>query len=190
MVEEIRSDILAGVAQNATAVDADDERIVTAQLGRRPRGFVGVGARCVCGAPLVTITAPRLPDGTPFPTLFYLTQPWLVKEMSRLESTGVMAQFTRDLGSDDELALNHRSAHMDYVARRALLGDVPEISGVSAGGMPDRVKCLHALAAYALSAGSGVCVVGDRALSMAGWDATECHCAADQRGSRGVALKG
>lgn len=78
-------DVLKRVAVNATEIRPDDRAILTAQLGRDPRGLVGIGARCACGAPAVTITYPRLPDGSPFPTVFYLSYPWLVREISRIE---------------------------------------------------------------------------------------------------------
>ena len=67
--------------------------------------------------------------------------------------------------TDPELAAAYRAAHEDYLRRRAELGEVPEIAGISAGGMPDRVKCLHVLAAHALAAGPGVNPLGDEVLA-------------------------
>ncbi|MCF2706737.1 DUF501 domain-containing protein [Arcanobacterium haemolyticum] len=174
--EAVTPEILARIAVNATELREGDVEAFEEQLGRVPRGLVGVGARCACGRPAVTVTAPRLPDGSPFPTLFYLSLPYLVKEMSHLEANGVMAQFNELLAEDEELAKAHAEAHASYIERRELLGHVDEIAGVSAGGMPTRVKCLHALAGYAVSVGRGVCPVGDRALDMIGWDASVCHC--------------
>ena len=172
----VDADLLAKVAANATELREGDEDIVAQQLGRLPRGLVGIGARCACGKPAVTVTLPRLPDGTPFPTLFYLSLPELVKEVSRLEATGIMNDMSERIATDEDTAAAHRAAHESYVARRDLLGEVPEIAGVSAGGMPTRVKCLHALVGYALAAGPGVCPMGDEALSMIGWDTSVCHC--------------
>lgn len=169
-------DLLHKIAVNATEVRPGDREELTKQLGRDPRGLVGIGARCACGRPAVTITYPRLPDGSPFPTLFYLSLPWLVREISRSESTGDMTIFNERLAVDEELRENHLRAHESYIARRNLLEDVSEIAGRSAGGMPDRVKCLHALAGYSLAVGPGVCLVGDDALAMAGWDSTICRC--------------
>ena len=163
---------LTRIAANATPLRDGDAETIRAQIGREPRGLAAVGARCACGAPAVTITRPRLPDGTPFPTLFYLTHPRLVRDMSRLEATGFMAR----LAEDGELAAGHAAAHASYLARRALLGKVPEIEAVSAGGMPGRVKCLHALAGFAMSAGQGVCPVGDIALAAVSWDPDRCRC--------------
>ncbi|TWP33468.1 DUF501 domain-containing protein [Leekyejoonella antrihumi] len=150
---------------------------VQAQLGRVPRGVVAVAHRCPCGCPTVLRTLPRLPDGTPFPTSFYATCPRLTGAISTLESQGLMAEMTRRLGADDELAAAYRAAHADYLARRAELGDVSEIEGVSAGGMPDRVKCLHALVAHSLAVGPGVNPLGDEALAALPhwWDGGCCE---------------
>lgn len=167
---------LIKVAENATEIRESDHDIIAQQLGRYPRGLVGVGARCACGNPAVTITYPRLPDGTPFPTLFYLSLPFLVKEISRIESSGGMARFNERLVEDAEYRSAHEQAHGVYVERREILASIPEINDRSAGGMPDRVKCLHALAGYALAVGHGVIPAGDEALELAGWDPDVCHC--------------
>jgi hypothetical protein len=140
---------------------AADLAAVAAQLGRAPRGARAVAHRCPCGLPDVVQTAPRLPDGTPFPTLYYLTCPRAVAACGRLESGGLMQRMTERLADDPELADRYRAAHADYLARREVLGQVPEIAGVSAGGMPDRVKCLHVHVAHALAAGPGVNPFGD-----------------------------
>jgi hypothetical protein len=168
-------------------VTARDLEVLANQLGRAPRGVAQIAARCVCGAPLVALTRPRLPDGTPFPTAFYLTHPAAAKALGRLESEGLMATFNEALAADEDLAQAHRRAHRDYLDRRARLGAPKELEGVSAGGMPDRVKCLHALAAHALATGPGVNVVGDRALVAAAprWRPDRCACPPDQRGKHG-----
>ena len=145
---------------------ADDTRDVAAQLGRPMRGEHAVAHRCGCGAVDVVRTAPRLDDGTPFPTTFYLTCPRATGAVSTLESQGVMREMTERLGEDPDLAAAYAVAHDDYLSRRAELGSVPEIEGVSAGGMPDRVKCLHVLVAHALAAGPGVNPLGDDALAV------------------------
>lgn len=147
------------------AVDPADLQLIEHQLGRTARGVVDVAARCPCGCPAVVRTLPRLPDGTPFPTTFYATCPRLTSAISRLEAQGMMREMTERLAADRLLAEAHRAAHEDYLRRRAELGDVPEISGISAGGMPDRVKCLHVLVAHAMAAGPGVNPLGDEALS-------------------------
>ncbi len=155
-----------------------DQTTVTAQLGRPPRGVVGVAHRCPCGRPDVLATQPRLPGGEPFPTTFYLTCPRATAACSRWESGGTMAAMAQRLALDPALATAYRTAHEAYVGARRQLGaatgdgDVPEIDRVSAGGMPDRVKCLHALAAHALAAGPGVNPLGDETVDLIGryWD--------------------
>ncbi|WP_375423370.1 DUF501 domain-containing protein [uncultured Friedmanniella sp.] len=147
---------------------AEDEAAVTAQLQRSPRGVAGVAYRCPCGRPAVVATRPRLADGTPFPTTYYLTCPRATAACSTLESRGVMAEMTARLAEDDQLATHYRQAHQSYLDDRAELGEVPEIGGVSAGGMPDRVKCLHVLAAHSLAAGPGVNPLGDETLAAVG----------------------
>ncbi|WP_168628105.1 MULTISPECIES: DUF501 domain-containing protein [unclassified Cryobacterium] len=154
-----------------------DIAIVSAQLGRPARGVVGIAARCVCGAPTVVATAPRLDDGTPFPTTYYLSHPVATAAMSTLEADGVMAEFTELLADDAALRDAYAAAHDSYLADRAQLGHVDEIDGISAGGMPTRVKCLHALAAHALATGPGVNPIGDRALDRGSWSPQVCECA-------------
>lgn len=143
-----------------------DRAAVAAQLGRSPRGTRAVAHRCPCGQPDVVETTPRLADGTPFPTLFYLTCPRAVSACSRLESAGVMKEMAARLATDPELAAAYLGAHEDYLARRTAIGIVPEIEGTSAGGMPGRVKCLHVLLGHALGAGPGVNPLGDEVLAM------------------------
>ncbi|MBK8461780.1 MAG: DUF501 domain-containing protein [Nigerium sp.] len=145
-----------------------DVAALAEQLGRPPRGIAGIAWRCPCGKPGVVATEARLPDGTPFPTTYYLTCPRAAARCSTLESAGVMAEMTGRLASDEALADAYRRAHEAYLADRAALGDVPEIAGVSAGGMPTRVKCLHVLAGHALAAGRGVNPLGDEVLDSLG----------------------
>jgi uncharacterized protein len=147
---------------------AADEAIIRAQLQRPPRGVAGIAYRCPCGKPAVVLTRPRLDDGTPFPTLYYLTCPRAVAACSALESQGLMAQMTQRLSDDRDLAQAYRQAHDHYLEDRERLESVPEITGISAGGMPDRVKCLHALVAHSLAAGEGLNPLGDEALREVG----------------------
>ncbi len=158
------------------ATDADLEAMHE-QLGRPMRGVVGIAARCVCGNPTVVATEPRLPDGTPFPTFYYLTHPGATAAMSALEATQVMPEFAALLADDAEVAAAYASAHEAYLSDRAAFGEVAEIDGISAGGMPTRVKCLHALAGHALAAGPGVNPIGDLALARGDWSPAVCTCA-------------
>jgi hypothetical protein len=157
-----------------------DVAVVAVQLGRPPRGVLSVAHRCPCGLPDVVETAPRLPDGTPFPTLYYLTCPRATAAMSRLEAAGTMREMTRRLAQDPGLRQAQLSAHRDYLARRdaaaRAAGVQPLAPGAgSAGGMPDRVKCLHALAAHELAA-DGTNPLGREAVQAAGswWAAGRC----------------
>jgi hypothetical protein len=83
---------------------AGDIETVSHQLGRPARNVIGIAARCVCGAPTVVATSPRLDDGTPFPTLYYLCHPAATAAISTLEATGVMPEFAARLGEDTALA--------------------------------------------------------------------------------------
>jgi uncharacterized protein len=149
---------------------AADLAAVSAQLGRPARGVRAVAHRCPCGLPDVVETEPRLPDGTPFPTTYYLTCPRATRAVSKLESSGLMREMSARLASDPDLVASYAAAHRDYLDRRERIAKVPEIAAVSAGGMPDRVKCLHALVAHALAAGRGVNPLGDEALvAMPDW---------------------
>jgi len=153
-----------------------DIAVVSEHLGRPARDIVGISARCVCGKPIVVVTKPRLGDGTPFPTLYYLTQLAATQAASRLEADGVMAKYQSDLADSDEARAAYALAHDSYIATRETIDQVEEVAGVSAGGMPDRVKCLHALMAHSLSVGQGVNPVGDWALADTPWSADLCHC--------------
>jgi uncharacterized protein len=149
-------------------LDRRDFDVVAAQLGRHPRGARAVAHRCPCGNPDVVETSPRLDDGTPFPTTYYLTCPLATAACSRLESVGVMRDMERRLSVDPELAEAYEAAHEDYLKRREAIEEVPEIDGISAGGMPDRVKCLHVHLAHTLAAGPDVNPFGDEVYAVAG----------------------
>jgi hypothetical protein len=158
-----RADVPPGALEEATEAD---RAAVAAQIGRPPRGTRAVAHRCPCGLPDVVETTPRLADGTPFPTLFYLTCARATSACSRLESGGVMKEMAARLATDPELAAAYLAAHEDYLARRTAIAAVPEIDGTSAGGMPGRVKCLHVHLGHALAAGPGVNPFGDETLAM------------------------
>ena len=151
-----------------------DIAIVSAQLGRPARNVIGISARCVCGAPTVVSTSPRLADGTPFPTLYYLSHPAATAAVSTLEANGVMQELAALLEGD--VAEQYQAAHEAYLADRTSIAVVDEIDGISAGGMPVRVKCLHALVGHTLAAGTGVNPIGDRALELATWSPDVCEC--------------
>lgn len=151
-----------------------DQEAVAAQLGRRPRAMRAVVARCPSGHPAVISTNPRLADGTPFPTLYYLTCPRLCSLVGTLESAGLMREMTARLSDDPELAAAYLRAHQDYLAHR----DAIDVLGtdVSAGGMPDRVKCLHVHLAHTLARGPGINPFGDETLRLLSqsWPSGDC----------------
>ena len=144
----------------------EDLKCIGIQLGRKPRDVHAIAYRCPCGNPAVVETPPRLSDGTPFPTFFYATCPRLTGAISTLESSGLMAEMNHRLATEPQLAGDYAMAHRAYLEARAGLGIVvEEIEDISAGGMPDRVKCLHSLVAHSLAAGHGFNRLGDEALA-------------------------
>jgi len=164
-------------------VTEQDLAVLTEQLGRPPRGVAEIAVRCQCGRPVVARTLPRLGDGSPFPTTYYLTHPGATAAVSRLEAAGVMHDYNARLAVEPDLAAAYRAAHAAYLADRAELAAsagldaVPEIANISAGGMPTRVKCLHALVAHAL-ARPGVNPIGEDALALIAddWSIDRCWC--------------
>ncbi|WP_433547311.1 DUF501 domain-containing protein [Streptomyces sp. CA-294286] len=134
------------------------------QLGRPPRGLRAIAHRCPCGNPDVVETAPRLEDGTPFPTLYYMTCPRATGAIGTLEGSGLMKEMQARLSTDEALADQYRAAHEDYLERRDAIEEL--VGFPSAGGMPDRVKCLHVLVGHSLVAGPGVNPFGDEALAL------------------------
>lgn len=162
--------VLPAAAFDSEKPTEQDLKTVAAQLGRAPRDVSAVAHRCPCGEADVVQTPPRLADGTPFPTFYYATCPRLTGAISTLESSGLMTKMNERLQTDPKLSGDYLAAHFDYEAARSALAkqeniDVPEIAGVTAGGMPDRVKCLHSLVAHSLAAGMQVNPFGDEALN-------------------------
>lgn len=158
------------------SVSQEDIAEVSRQLGRPARDILDIAARCVCGRPLVVKTKPRLGNGTPFPTLYYLTQPAATAAVSTLEASGVMVRYQDLLAEDESIAKAYQQAHQSYLAEREAIEKVEEIEDFSAGGMPRRVKCLHALVGHSLAKGPGVNPIGDLALSELEWSPSRCQC--------------
>jgi hypothetical protein len=155
----------------------EDLAAIERQLGRTPRDVHAIAYRCPCGKPAVVETPPRLSDGTPFPTFYYATCPKLTGAISTVETTGMMAAMEARLSTDADLAEKYQAAHQEYLAALAALGmDVPEVEGITAGGMPHRVKCLHSLVAHSLGAGPGINPFGDEALAALPkwWEGEPC----------------
>ena len=157
-------------------ISPEDLLGVSRQLGREARDIVEVAARCACSRPLVVKTLPRLGDGTPFPTMFYLTQKSATAAVSALEAGGYMTELQELLVQDEALAEGYQLAHANYLAEREQMEVVEETQGISAGGMPTRVKCLHALVAHSLAKGKGANPIGDLALEKLSWSSEVCRC--------------
>jgi uncharacterized protein len=138
-------------AQNAREpMDAVDATRAAAMIGRPLRGRSATAVRCGWGLPAVLRVDPQLEDGTPFPTMYWLSCPLANKAVGRLEASGVMQDLTQRLRDDPDLAAGYAAASDRYVAARDELGArVPRDD--SAGGMPVRVKCLHTLYAHHLA---------------------------------------
>jgi len=160
----------------APGIDQADLDAVAAQLGRPARGVLAIASRCPSGHPNVVMTEPRLDDGTPFPTTYYITCSRLAGEIGTLEASGLMREMSARLSSDPVLSQRYHEAHRAYLRDREALGHVPEIDGISAGGMPTRVKCLHVLVGHSLAVGPGVNPLGDEALTLLGdwWSGSDC----------------
>ena len=158
------------------SVSQTDLDAVGEQLGRPPRGILEVMSRCPSGHPHVVKTEPRLDDGTPFPTMFYLTCDRLAGEIGTLEASGLMKEMSSRLASDPALSKAYKEAHFAYLAEREAIAHVLEIDGITAGGMPNRVKCLHVLVGHSLAKGPGVNPLGDEALELLGewWVGNSC----------------
>jgi hypothetical protein len=147
----------------------DDREIVERQLGRRPRAFSRVVARCPFGRPAVTEQSAHDENGNPFPTTFWLTCPHLVAAVSRLEAAGGVERWSELARSDRDLARSLKEATQE---QRRLRPDLPVgIGGSSRGGS---LKCLHAHAAFALARPGYE--LGDRILAEVPslWPADRC----------------
>lgn len=138
-------------AQAARAPLAEPEAALAGEMiGRPPRGRPAPAVRCRWGLPAVLRVDPQLGDGTPFPTTFWLACPLANRRVGTLEAGGMMVALNRRLADEPDLAAAYAAAHARYVAFRDQLG--PAVPGdPSAGGMPGRVKCLHALYGHHLA---------------------------------------
>ncbi len=141
-----------GWAAALPEASAGERRLIEKQLGRKTRGSVAVAARCRYGLPAVVRTAPHLPDGTPFPTLYWLSCPAARVAVGRLEAAGWNGALSERIAAEPELARAHAQAHASYLAQRDAMGLLPGSPGV--GGLPGRVKCLHALYAHEVATGA------------------------------------
>jgi hypothetical protein len=153
-----------GAAMAAPEADAATVAVISAQLGRPARGRPAVVHRCGHGLPTVVRVRPRLEDGTPFPTVFWLSCPLARSAVGRLEAEHRMVELGARLAADPVLAAAQSDAASRYVAFRDRLGapEPPLPDAPTAGGLPDRVKCLHVHVAHHLATGDNA--VGSDAL--------------------------
>jgi hypothetical protein len=139
----------------------DDHAVVSWQLGRPARAFRGVAVRCAHGFPAVTEQPPYTDDGRPFPTTYYLTCPWLVASLARVEAEGGVGRWSDAAEDDPELRASRDEADAEQRRLR------PELDGGIAGTRtPGGLKCLHAHAAFALAKPGYE--LGDRIVDEAG----------------------
>jgi len=147
----------------------EDERIITAQIGRRPRGLYGIAVRCPYGYPQVIVVHPIV-EGKPFPTIYWLTCPYLSKGIDRLEAEGLIGKLEEKLRGDDSLRERLAAAHRSYIVERDRLlsaadrryleerGMMRGLNERGIGGIADfsRLKCLHLHVAHALVSGNPI----------------------------------
>ncbi|MGI9648016.1 MAG: DUF501 domain-containing protein [Acidimicrobiia bacterium] len=125
----------------------NDQAVIASQIGRPLRARAEVVVRCHLDLPVVTKVPPVLDDGTPFPTLYWLSCPLAVRRVARLESAGAIARIESFVGSNSELASAAAAADERYAATRAAAvpeGASPEPAGGVGGNKGAGIKCLHA----------------------------------------------
>jgi len=156
-------------------VSLADDRVIAWQLGREPRALLGVERRCPHGYPQVVRVHPLM-EGKPFPTLFWLTCPQLVRAVAELEARGWIDRIEEEVAKDPDLATALRGAHRAYALERAShlsaeerkslgsSGMLRSLTERGIGGIADftRLKCLHLHVAHALARGNPV---GERVLA-------------------------
>lgn len=167
---------MSGSEAPATEQEA---RLVASQIGRVPREPWRVAVRCQWGRPSVIASPSTLADGTPFPTLYWLTCPWLIQSAGALESEGLLAEWTDRAASDPHLTAHLGEAHAALREHRAEeSGGEDACADVGIAGQRDasRVKCLHAHVALALVGIDDP--VGEETLALLGLACEADQCAA------------
>jgi hypothetical protein len=160
----------------------DDHAVLVRQLGREPRALLRVAVRCPWGAPAVTEQAPYDGDGQPFPTTYWLTCPSLVAAVSRIEAAGGVERWGEAAAGDPELRASLDAATQAQRELRTRLaagetgsdGGASLTAGIGGAANPERLKCLHAHAAWALA--RPPYALGEAILREAGgaWPADRC----------------
>jgi uncharacterized protein len=139
-------------ARRAPPTGERGRAVISAQIGRPARGAPAIVHRCQFGLPTVVRVDPRLEDGTPFPTTFWLACPVLRSRVGTLEADHAMVGLNERLEHDEDLARDYAAGHERYVEFRDDLDD-PLPGAPGAGGMPRHIKCLHVHAAHHLATG-------------------------------------
>lgn len=137
----------------------EDRDVVQRQIGRRPRAFRRVAARCPFGVPAVTEQDPYDESGAPFPTTYYLTCRHLTAGVSRLEAAGGVERWSAAVAASAELTddLAEATARQRQIRRALAGGSTGSDGGASLdwgiGGSrnPGQLKCLHAHVAFGLA---------------------------------------
>lgn len=132
-----------------------DIKIVSRQLGRKPKNITKIVHRCSYGFPVV-IESYSVLEGKPFPTIYWLTCPYLRYQISKLESNGGVTKFENLLSKSSKLYAEHVSAHLKSkkraieLAQNAPSSVIERLSNCGMGGITDfeHIKCLHMHVAY------------------------------------------
>ena len=155
-----------------------DLSVIASQIGRQPRGVTGIPCRCSYGYPQAIRVHPIVAE-KPFPTLYWLTCPFLGRAVDRLEAAGWIGQMEDELRADPSLNAAFQEARAAYIEERITQlspeergflearGMLPALQERGIGGITetDRVKCLHLHVAHALS---GSNPIGKRILDYLG----------------------
>ncbi|ABV33322.1 protein of unknown function DUF501 [Pseudothermotoga lettingae TMO] len=147
----------------------EDLLVIEKQIGRFPRNVRRVMKRCTYGFPVVIETFPVV-EGKPFPTLYWLTCPFLVREISRLEEKGWIREFEKLIMTDLIFRERYIQSHSEIKKRRMNFTKdefvKTKLSEVGTGGIRDltKVKCLHLHVADYLAGVKNP--VGERVLKM------------------------
>lgn len=141
----------------ASASPERDEALLTHQLGRTPRKPWRVATRCSYGAPMVIVSPSLLEDGSRFPNWAYLTCPHAVREISKIESDGGIAEYADRLDASEDAQASRRALDAQLRAARELecerYGQDDLCADVGIAGQQNiyAIKCLHIHAAYHLA---------------------------------------
>ena len=151
----------------------NEKQTVEIQLNRKVRSNINVVAKCHFDLPVVVDVPKNLDDGTPFPTMYWLTCPMYVKKVSTLESNGMVKNLDKQLVENKKLNKLWRKRQKSYENERNkkyknLTNTISPIGGV--GGTTKSIKCLHSHLADELVSGENV--IGKVVLESVGG----CNC--------------